>query len=236
MTHFRRRQEKAFTLIELLVVVSVIGLLVAILLPALRGAREASQAVICASNLRQIGLAWELYNADFKGQMVAAVNEDSSIWMVTGSPNKHSLSRYLTSDRIYSCPRKLLSPYSEPYQATTYSINSRATGSSTANADYFAPNLPGLVVAQRFRGRAEWIKSPHRTIGFTEAYRSGTLLTQSHYRNSTTALIAYLHQNGSQVWLSDGHVARVTPADSAAMADNTYTGPNGMYTFRIRNY
>ncbi|MFH0980136.1 MAG: H-X9-DG-CTERM domain-containing protein [Planctomycetota bacterium] len=54
----------AFTLVELLTVVSIIALLLAILLPSLRNAREQARTAVCGSNLRQIALANELYAAD----------------------------------------------------------------------------------------------------------------------------------------------------------------------------
>lgn len=56
-----------FTLIELLVVISVIALLISMLLPALRGAREAASQTQCASNIRQQALAVFLYAADRNG-------------------------------------------------------------------------------------------------------------------------------------------------------------------------
>jgi len=63
------RRRKAFTLVELLVVIGIIAVLVAILLPALNKARQGANTVVCAGNMRQIGLAMFNYAAENNGTL-----------------------------------------------------------------------------------------------------------------------------------------------------------------------
>jgi prepilin-type N-terminal cleavage/methylation domain-containing protein len=78
-----KRPRTGFTLVELLVVIAIIGILVALLLPAVQAAREAARRTQCKNNLRQIGLAW-LTHEDAIGHFPAS----GWGWRWVGDPDR----------------------------------------------------------------------------------------------------------------------------------------------------
>ena len=68
-----------FTLIELLVVISIIALLISILLPALRGAREAARSAVCLSNLRSGGIGLAMYAEDYEVLPPSSIVDDQDL-------------------------------------------------------------------------------------------------------------------------------------------------------------
>ncbi len=74
------RRLGAFTLIELLVVISIIAVLLSILMPALKAAKKRTEAVLCQSNLRQVGIAANLYAEAYDNYVPRGTGGSSYLW------------------------------------------------------------------------------------------------------------------------------------------------------------
>jgi len=120
---------RAFTLIELLVVVAIVAILAAILMPVFVQAREKARATDCVSNLRQIGIAAQMYFTDHEGQLFFHhAGLDEIYW-------KDELGPYMKNQRIGICrsdpATALVNPNSGRIERPSYLLNA-----------YFTHNFP----------------------------------------------------------------------------------------------
>ncbi len=126
-----RRQFRGFTLVELLVVIAIIGVLVALLLPAVQAAREAARRAQCQNNLKQVGLALQNY-ASVTGRFpVGAQSDDGTMWHHPRTSFAIYLYPYLEQAAIYS--RYNFKIASGPSQAIWHeTVNSNSPTAPTA--------------------------------------------------------------------------------------------------------
>lgn len=106
-----------FTLVELLVTVAIIGLLVALLLPAVQAARAAARRTQCANHLKQLGLAVQLFAEANDGAFPRTHVSDDESWIVTTSPYIEDL------ESVRICPNDAKGDDWRRLDSTSYLIN-----------------------------------------------------------------------------------------------------------------
>jgi prepilin-type N-terminal cleavage/methylation domain-containing protein len=252
------KQKKAFTLIELLVVIAIIAILAALLLPALAAAKRKAQRISCVNDLKQVGIAfrlWEGDNADRYPMSVSTVKNGaleviySALNTAGPKPGYDLLTVFSCMSNEVNTPKILFCPSDNG----TWAGNPRT---AATNWNTFDPTITGsgagltfqylsyFVCGDAFESYPQMILDGDRNIG-----TAATLATAADNTNHWTAGQwgttpgsapiwawdnASLHLKNGNIGLADGSVQQATISglqSSLTAATNNEPNLNPWYNF-----
>jgi prepilin-type N-terminal cleavage/methylation domain-containing protein len=229
------KQNKAFTLIELLVVIAIIAILAALLLPALAAAKRKAQRINCVSNIKQMGIAFRIWEGDHGDRYPMNLSTASGgakelIWSAATAPpapNPPTATTYgltnvfVVMSNELSTPKVLYCPSDSVRKATT---NFTALHFNNQNMSYF-------VCGDTEEAYPQMILDGDRnigTIGTQSTPANKTNVIGAQWTGDPTAWWAWsagdMHLSAGNLGLADGHAEQ--PSVSGLQTDLA-TATNG---------
>jgi prepilin-type N-terminal cleavage/methylation domain-containing protein/prepilin-type processing-associated H-X9-DG protein len=229
--NMRKNNRNGFTLVELLVVISIISLLMAVLLPALTGARRQARRSVCASNMRQISLAFNAYAQDNSDWIIVAKDiRIDGVW-------NFELLRYISQKwtggfdaaKVWFCPEDKdpfplgLPAYWHGDPLTSYAENGLYISVPKLGLLKLGPaggykfmevrqsSSAMLLVETSYWGNVyDWDSAAIQNFG--------GIIKDGHHRNTT----GFFHNGATNVLYVDGHIGSIKGKKAA----DEYQNPN----------
>jgi prepilin-type N-terminal cleavage/methylation domain-containing protein len=206
------KQNKAFTLIELLVVIAIIAILAALLLPALAAAKRKAQRINCVSNIKQVGIAFRLWEGDNGDRYPMAVQTafngaKEKIYAANTPPAAgYGLTNvFVVMSNELSTPKILVCP----------SDSSRNYQTNFANLAFNYLNMSYFVCGDAAETYPQMILDGDRNIG-----TSGTQNAPANNTNSTIGNL-FVQWPGGAVWWAWTAVDMHLRVGNLGMADGS---------------
>lgn len=206
--HTPTQNRLGFTLIEMLVAIGLIAILMSILLVALSGAKENARATACQSNLRQVGLATQVYTIDHDNRLPYEDRGDEALGYHCWVDELHE-GGYL--DRVDAEDTSLICPSVDSSKDTaieSYRMNSKLSETN--------PGQPGYDPHRQL----DTIPLPTSTVGYFDGDTGGdTLSFKGRWRKKNDD-VAYRHNTSSVLVFLDWHVERISKKDLDKRSNN----------------
>ena len=162
-----RQGARAFTLIELLVVIGIIGVLAALLLPTLNRSKALTRAVACMSNLRQVGVALQLYLGENNNHLPVMRDYSSSVdtnTVVLPTPNV-VLASQLGNTSVLCCPADNTGTFQQT--GSSYSWNSLLNGQDAGHLQVFGMTFNSTQIPLMFdKGNFHIVRGPGKAVNY----------------------------------------------------------------------